>query len=245
MTDADILDGLAEPEVLDSTDDGKSDVETVTESVKTSEWPKSVEEIPDGSLTVSEFEKHLNKVLVGEETQRLLDAGETDPISAVTKALKVQVGYQTVVQAVNAKRHPLPSYVVRSTIVSEGKDDDGNPIKVEKVQERTYIPVDIAMEAWRTRPTRGAGRVAEENDTNEGRLLRAGKVFAALEKAKARLARVTEQVESLTGKSDKHKGVLARHSLTEDAAIDAYNEWLSSKDAGKEITDDNESGDTE
>ena len=247
MTDVDIFEDLPVSEVAEP--DESIEIDVVSETTEAPEWPKIVSEVPEGALTVSQFVDHLNKQLVGDETKRLLDAGASDPISAVTEALTVQVGYQNVSQAVNAKNNPLPHYIVRTVVKSTTKttNDEGEEVEVEteKNVDRAYLPVDIALDAWKNRPTRSAGRPSEDSDTNEGRALRAGKAFAALDAANARLARVTTQVAALTNKVDKHKAVLARNGLTEEDATNAYTQWKSAQDADKEISDETEADSAE
>ncbi len=127
-----------------------------------------------------------------------------------TPTVDDMVDTQAVYAATRGKRWSLPAL--------DAVDNDGNKLGL-------VINLDEGIAAWEARPERGvgsagAGMTPERRAT---RILRAGKAKAELAYWQKRVAR--------------YDTLLAQVGATWDDADEAYNQWLETQDAKKEIAD--------
>lgn len=245
MTDTNIFD-----EVLAGVSTGKHEAEQATaeteqatapaeaEQTNGSEWPKTltlpVGERPEGSATVAEFADIVNRELVKAEVERLMSDEDKSPVEAAMAAMNVQVSQASFYQAVKAQRNPIPFYTVRHEVPV--LDDNGQDTGEVKVDEKTYIPVDVALEFWKNRPTRGGAGVGRSTEEElEKRLYRAGKKLADLKAAQERHAKLTANIERMKGQVDDYQKRLEVDGKTLDDATEAFEAQQESEEAESAI----------
>ena len=213
------------------------------EGTDNSEWPKLITDLapgerPEGSVTVTEFADHINRLRVRSRVKELIEQEDMDPVDAAVQATADSVAPSTFYQAVRAQRNPLPHFVVRTTQDVEEKDADGNVTGTSaKVDERTYIPLDAATEWWENRPSKGASGVSRSEDDVQKRLVKAGRKFAQLTAAQERLAKVQAQVDKFTAQMDKYDALLSADGKTRDDAVKAAEDADEATEADKAISD--------
>lgn len=214
-------------EMLAATPDTATVEAPESNAENTSEWPKRVSlpagEKPEGSVTIPEFADHVNRDLIRAEAARLI-ADDVDPLDAAVQAGSAAINPASFYQAIRAQRNPMPHYVVESETEVEEKDAEGNVTgtKIEK-SEKTFVPLDVALEWWKNKPIRGAGGGASRTEDDiEKRLVRAGKKFADLDSAKKRLVKLQDNIKRMTEQVDKYDGYLKADGKTWDEAKAAY-----------------------
>src|SRR5688572_10449472 len=116
------LDDIIETESAETSTPNQNDTD--------SEWPKLITDLgpgqrPEGSVTVTEFSDHINRLRVRARVAELIEQG-VDPVDAAVQATGDSVAPSTFYQAVRAQRNPLPHFIVRTTQDVEEKDADGN-----------------------------------------------------------------------------------------------------------------------
>lgn len=205
-----------------------------------SEWPKTltlpVGEAPEGAVSVAEFAKAVNEKVVGDRVQELL-AESKSPLEAAMEAMTAQVNAASFYQAVKAQRNPLPHYVV--TYEVPVLDDDNKETGETKTEEKFFVPVEVGLDWWTNRPTRGgAGTRTSEEDLGK-RLYRAGKKVADLKSAKERHAKLTAVVEKMTAQVEDYQKRLEADGKTLYDATAAY-EAQAEKDEAEKAIGDNE-----
>lgn len=202
------------------------------------DWPQTVTlpagERPEGSVTVAEFADLVNKQVVEARVTELLSEGKT-PLEAAMEAMTSQVSQASFYQAVKAQRNPLPHYIVKHEVAVV--DAEGNATGATETTEKTYIPADVALEFWKTRPTRGAGAARSTEEEIEKRLYRAGKKVADLKAAQERLVKLTENVKRMEGQVSDYKARLEADGKTLDDATAAYEAQVEKDEAEKAIGD--------
>lgn len=202
------------------------------------EWPKTLTlpagERPENSATVAEFADIVNKQLVRERVAELL-AQDVDVVEAATQAISSQVNQASFYQAVKAQRNPMPHFVVQYEVAV--LDGEGNETGETKTEEKTYVPVDVALDWWRNRPTRGGGGAARSEEDVEKRLYRAGKKVADLKAAQSRLAKLTENVDRMKSQVENYEKLLEADGKSLDDATAVYEKALEAEEAEKAIAD--------
>lgn len=243
--DLDIFEGLpTAPTTQPTTTEPAAKAPETSTDETPSEWPKSVSEKPEGAVTVSDFAAEVNKKIVRDKMGELLALG-TDPIEAALQAKDNEVPASTFYQAVKALRNPLPHYIVRTTEDVPVKDSEGNDTgnTETKVTEKTFVPLDVALEWWDNKPARGAGASGNRTDEQvDSLVLRAGKLYQKLHAPKtgliARLARTQEQHDKAVKLHASYTDRLTAEGKSWDDAHTAYDAWAATQEADKTIEDD-------
>lgn len=215
-----------------------------TENAETnaSEWPKTLTlpagEAPEGAVPVAEFSKLVNQKVVEARVQELLTSGKS-ALEAAMEAMTAQVNQASFYQAVKGQRNALPHYVVRYEV--DVTDDEGKPTGEKKTDEKVFIPVEVGMNWWENRPTRGGAGASSSEEDLKKRLFRAGKKAANLAKAEERLTRLTETVKTMREQLDSYIERLSADGKTLDDAKAAYEASEEANEEANAITDENES----
>lgn len=224
------------PEADPDTDSTNAPAEAT--ETNAAEWPKTLTlpagEAPEGAVQVAEFAKIVNERVVSERVQELL-AAEKTPLEAAMEAMTSQVNQASFYQAVKAQRNPLPHYVVQYEVPV--LDAEGNETSETKTEEKTFVPVEVGLDWWKNRPTRGGGVSRSSEEDIEKRLFRAGKKVADLTSARERLAKLTAVVAKMEGQVGDYQKRLEADGKTLDDATAAYEAQAEKDEAEKEITD--------
>lgn len=209
-----------------------------TAETNASDWPKTVTlpagERPEGSETVAEFADRVNKARVRERVAELI-AQDVDAADAAVQALADQVNQASFYQAVKAQRNPMPHYVVQYEVPV--LDAEGNETGETKTEEKTFVPIDVALDWWKNRPTRGGGGAARSEEDVEKRLIKAGKKLADLNSARERLTKLEANIKRMEGQVEKYQEWLAADGKTLEDATAAYEKAVEAEEAEKAIGD--------
>lgn len=223
MTTAPSFDDLVELQKPEEAPEAVAETPTEATEETPSEWPKSVDEAPEGAKTVQEFADHIKALLV----EKLVGEGVSlyDAI-----AQNSRVNTNSVYQYTRRDKNPMPSFLVRTT------NEDGTP-----GDPKIFIPTDEATEWWMNRPERGAGSTLAADDV-EKLLVKAGKKASQVADLEARLARVTAALEKQTKLRDRYGERLQENGKTWEEANAAFQATVEAEadeeSAKSEISDD-------
>lgn len=240
MTASIFDDVLAETSGKHEGTDATEGTDVTAESTDTNagEWPKvlnlPVGERPEDAVQVAEFADIVNKELVGARVSELMAEGKS-AVEAAMEAMNAQVSQASFYQAVKAQRNPLPHYKVRYEVPV--LDENGQDTGETKTDEKVFIPVEVGVEFWKNRPTRGAGVSRTSEEDLGKRLVRAGKKAADLDAAKKRLAKLQANVERMEKQLADYQERLAADGKTLDDATAAYEADQESGEAENAIGD--------
>lgn len=215
---------------------GTTNASAESNETNASEWPKTLTlpagESPEGAVQIAEFAKLVNEKVVGAEVERLLGEGKK-PLEAAMEAMSAQVSQASFYQAVKGQRNPMPHYVVNYEVPV--LDDDNNETGETKTDTKIFVPVDVALDWWENRPTRGAGGSRTSEEDLGKRLYRAGKKVADLKAAEERLAKLTDNVNRMRGQVEDYQKRLEADGKTLDDATAAYEAQVEKDEAEKAI----------